>query len=116
VQFHPEFDAGVIRTYLEERREIIRSEGGDPDALLRKARESPDGAALLRRFATQLRRWPRLGDRHPKTALGSPRILLLIPDSDLAGDAPWPSFRASFRANPGAAAGRVVPKASSVAS
>ena len=56
MQFHPEFDAGVIRTYLEERREIIRSEGGDPDALLRKARESPDGAALLRRFATQLRR------------------------------------------------------------
>jgi len=51
VQFHPEFDAGVIRGYLEVRREILAREGLDADALLARVRESGDGRALLRRFA-----------------------------------------------------------------
>jgi GMP synthase (glutamine-hydrolysing) len=51
VQFHPEFDAGVIRGYLEARREILRREGRDPEALLAEVRESGHGRALLRRFA-----------------------------------------------------------------
>ena len=51
VQFHPEFDADAIRAYLDARRELIRSEGGDPEALLSEVRESPSGPALLRRFA-----------------------------------------------------------------
>jgi GMP synthase (glutamine-hydrolysing) len=51
VQFHPEFDAEVIRTYLETRREEIRAEGIDPEALERAVQESPHGARLLRRFA-----------------------------------------------------------------
>ncbi len=55
VQFHPEFDAQVIRAYLEERRETIRDEGIDVDALLRGTSDSPDGDAVLRRFAELLR-------------------------------------------------------------
>lgn len=51
VQFHPEFDAEVIRAYLAARREIIRSEGGDPEALERDVEETPHGPKLLRRFA-----------------------------------------------------------------
>jgi GMP synthase (glutamine-hydrolysing) len=51
VQFHPEFDADVMRGYLEARSEILRREGLDAPALLAAARDSADGRALLRRFA-----------------------------------------------------------------
>jgi GMP synthase (glutamine-hydrolysing) len=51
VQFHPEFDADVMRAYLVERSDLLRAEGLDPDALLRGVADTPDGTALLRRFA-----------------------------------------------------------------
>ena len=54
VQFHPEFDAEVVRTYLEVRREEIRGEGIDPEPLERSVEESPHGKQLLRRFAELL--------------------------------------------------------------
>ncbi len=54
VQFHPEFDAEVVRTYLEVRREEIREEGIDPESLERAVEESPHGTRLLRRFAELL--------------------------------------------------------------
>jgi len=54
VQFHPEFDAEVVRTYLEVRREEIRGEGIDPESLERAVEESPHGTRLLRRFAELL--------------------------------------------------------------
>jgi GMP synthase (glutamine-hydrolysing) len=50
VQFHPEFDADVMRGYLGERREVLAAEGLDPDRLLREVRECPESAGLLRRF------------------------------------------------------------------
>jgi GMP synthase (glutamine-hydrolysing) len=56
VQFHPEFDADVIRGYLDERAEALRDEGLDPDALARSVTEAPTGRLLLRRFAQLLRR------------------------------------------------------------
>jgi GMP synthase (glutamine-hydrolysing) len=55
VQFHPEFDADVMRSYLVERRAALTREGLDADALIREASDSPDGPALLRRFAALLR-------------------------------------------------------------
>lgn len=51
VQFHPEFDADVVRRYLRARQDILREEGFDPDALLAAARDTPYGRALLGRFA-----------------------------------------------------------------
>ncbi len=51
VQFHPELDAHVIRSYIEARREALRGEGLDPDALARGCQDSDDGPTLLRRFA-----------------------------------------------------------------
>ncbi len=55
VQFHPEFDADVMRTYLHERRALAAAEGLDPDQLLREARDSDHGTRLLRRFTDLLR-------------------------------------------------------------
>ena len=54
IQFHPEFDAATVRHYIEARREMIRDEGLDPDALKRGTRDAPDGGAILRRFAELL--------------------------------------------------------------
>ena len=69
VQFHPEFDADVMRTYLAERRELLRSEGRDPEALLEDTRECQESTALLRRFAELVRE----AEVSPRTASGSRR-------------------------------------------
>jgi len=50
VQFHPEFDADIMRGYLAARRGQLLAEGLDPDALTRAASDSPHGEAVLRRF------------------------------------------------------------------
>lgn len=55
VQFHPEFDAQVMRFYLSERRELLGEEGIDADALLAAVAESPVGPELLRRFGHLVR-------------------------------------------------------------
>jgi GMP synthase (glutamine-hydrolysing) len=55
VQFHPEFDADVVRSYLTARRELLLGEGFDPEALGQAASDSPHGGALLRRFSALLR-------------------------------------------------------------
>jgi GMP synthase (glutamine-hydrolysing) len=51
VQFHPEFTARVMRTYVQVRQEALRAEGFDVDALLRDVVETPAASAVLRRFA-----------------------------------------------------------------
>jgi GMP synthase (glutamine-hydrolysing) len=55
VQFHPEFDAMVMRGYLKARESVLRDERLDPDALLAAVGETPAGPALLRRFRALLR-------------------------------------------------------------
>ena len=55
VQFHPEFDAEVVRGYIRARREALRDEGLDADALIRASSDSPDGPALLARFGQIVR-------------------------------------------------------------
>jgi len=55
VQFHPEFDAQTVRAYVTTRRDKLRGEGLDPDALLAEVREAPSGQRLLRRFAELIR-------------------------------------------------------------
>ncbi|MGD8863291.1 MAG: glutamine amidotransferase [Myxococcales bacterium] len=51
VQFHPEFDADIVRGYIEARRDTIAGEGQDPDALQAAARDTDHGTLILRRFA-----------------------------------------------------------------
>ena len=50
VQFHPEFDADIIRGYLEDRRADIAAEGLDVDALIAASRDTSHGPDLLARF------------------------------------------------------------------
>lgn len=55
VQFHPEFDGEVARTYVVERAERIRAEGLDPERLARDVRHSDHGRSILRRFGQMVR-------------------------------------------------------------
>ncbi len=51
VQFHPEFTAEVMRTYVRERQHALQAEGFDVEALLRDVQETPAASGVLRRFA-----------------------------------------------------------------
>jgi GMP synthase (glutamine-hydrolysing) len=50
VQFHPEFDADVMRGYIQGRADALRAEGLDPDRLLTEVRECDAASTVLRRF------------------------------------------------------------------
>jgi GMP synthase (glutamine-hydrolysing) len=54
VQFHPEFDADVMRRYVDARAQIMRDEGLDPEAIRAEIRETPAATALLSRFVSLL--------------------------------------------------------------
>ena len=56
VQFHPEFDADVIKGYVSERRDRILSYRLDPDAIAKAINDSPHGSELLRNFASIVRK------------------------------------------------------------
>jgi GMP synthase (glutamine-hydrolysing) len=51
VQFHPEFDADVMRGYVQARAPLVESEGIDPHALLAAVHEGTRGIDVLRAFA-----------------------------------------------------------------
>lgn len=51
VQFHPEFDAAIMRCYVQARAELLEGEGFDSRALLDAVEETPAGARVLHRFA-----------------------------------------------------------------
>lgn len=55
VQFHPEFSAGIMAGYIRGRSERLRSEGQDPQALLRECGPAPAARGLLRRFVQLVR-------------------------------------------------------------
>ncbi len=55
VQFHPEFDAEVVRAYIEHCRVKLVAEGQDPDRLIRESRDTATGTEVLRRFARLVR-------------------------------------------------------------
>lgn len=50
VQFHPEIDAQIMRTYVLSRREILLQEGFEVDALLASIDEGLQGSVILRNF------------------------------------------------------------------
>jgi GMP synthase (glutamine-hydrolysing) len=51
VQFHPEFDAQIMRGYVGERRADLLAEGYDIDRLIEGVFETPEATHLLREFA-----------------------------------------------------------------
>jgi len=61
-QFHPEFDAAILRGYVEARREALVAEGLDPDAIRDAVAETPELAGVLARFAALLSATSRGGD------------------------------------------------------
>lgn len=52
VQFHPEFSDEIVRGYIEQRMQILRDEGLDPEALHRAVVDVPHARRLLRNFVT----------------------------------------------------------------
>ena len=51
VQFHPEFDEEIMKTYVRERSADLRAEGWDVAGLLEQVRRTPEAEDLLRHFA-----------------------------------------------------------------
>lgn len=51
VQFHPEFDPQIARTYIQQCDGLLRSDGQSPERLLEEVRPTPKATALLKRFA-----------------------------------------------------------------
>jgi GMP synthase (glutamine-hydrolysing) len=54
VQFHPELDAEVMRSYVETRRAILEAEGFDVEAMLAAVLEGEAGRDALRNFVRRL--------------------------------------------------------------
>lgn len=52
VQFHPEFHDRIVRGYIESRRDVLRGEGLDPEALESAVRDAPHARRILRNFVT----------------------------------------------------------------
>lgn len=51
VQFHPEFDARTVRTYIGEIADELRRSGADPVKLQEMAADAPHCESILSRFA-----------------------------------------------------------------
>jgi GMP synthase (glutamine-hydrolysing) len=52
LQFHPEFNAGIMKAYIEDRIEALRVEGFDIDHLTATVRETPLASSVLRNFTS----------------------------------------------------------------
>ena len=57
-QFHPEFNAEVMRAYIRRKRADLRREGADPEQIFRAVGATPMARRLLRQFA-RLHQWNR---------------------------------------------------------
>ena len=51
LQFHPEFDAEIMKAYLDEYADLVRAAGKSPSLLKRSTRDTPISRSILRRFA-----------------------------------------------------------------
>lgn len=50
VQFHPEFNADVMRAYIRRKREAMRNEGSDPHRIWREVAATPFARQVMRGF------------------------------------------------------------------
>lgn len=51
VQFHPEFNAAIMRSYIEARRDTLERENFKPDRMIKQVTETPEARRILHRFA-----------------------------------------------------------------
>ncbi len=56
VQFHPEFNAEVMRAYIRRKRADLRREGADPEQIFRAVAATPMARRVLRQFG-RLHQW-----------------------------------------------------------
>ncbi len=52
LQFHPEWNAAITRTYIETRNDDLLNEGLNPVKIIQKLKASPQAYDLLQRFKT----------------------------------------------------------------
>ncbi len=52
LQFHPEFNARIMKAYIQDRIEALIAEGYDIDRLTNTVRETPVASSVLRNFAS----------------------------------------------------------------
>jgi GMP synthase (glutamine-hydrolysing) len=64
VQFHPEFDANIVRAYIDAKREDMLREGLDADVLWHSATDTADGTFILRCFAEIVRKRMQSASHH----------------------------------------------------
>ena len=50
LQFHPEFDAEITQHYIEYYRPALKTQGANPDQLIRRCKDSGVGRLILQRF------------------------------------------------------------------
>lgn len=55
VQFHPEFDATATRYYVDQLKEKIVEQGGDPKAIRDGVKETPISTGMLKQFVEYCR-------------------------------------------------------------
>jgi GMP synthase (glutamine-hydrolysing) len=51
IQFHPEFDAGIMAAYVNAFADDLKNQGQNPEDLLQNIEETPESARILERFA-----------------------------------------------------------------
>ena len=56
VQFHPEFHDDIVKGYISARRNILRDEGLDPDALDAQVVDTPQSRQVLKNFVKHFTR------------------------------------------------------------
>ena len=52
VQFHPEYDARIMESYIREQADDLKSQGRNVQEILDTVRETPAAAGILRNFAS----------------------------------------------------------------
>jgi len=55
IQFHPEFDATIMRSYIHEQSKALEDEGLNPSSICSSVTETPHSAKVLQRFASIVR-------------------------------------------------------------
>jgi len=51
IQFHPEFDTDIMKTYILAYRDMLKTQGQDVELLLKNVEEAPWNRKVLERFA-----------------------------------------------------------------
>jgi GMP synthase (glutamine-hydrolysing) len=58
VQFHPEYDAEVVKEYISQYGTYLRRQGQDPVELIARSEDTSYGAEILRRFVSVVKGTP----------------------------------------------------------